>query len=88
MAAGGTHILERQGGIAAIGNIYTRPDQGGKGYGSAVFQAVVATLVAEHFTNIFLNVDQRNERARKLYERYGFAIYCPFIEGVGIKRTP
>jgi len=88
VAAGGTHILERQVGIAAIGNIYTRPNQRGQGYGGAVFQAIVATLVAEHFTNIFLNVDQRNQGARKLYEHYGFAIYCPFLEGVGIKRVP
>jgi ribosomal protein S18 acetylase RimI-like enzyme len=86
LAAGGTHILERQEGVASIGNIYTRPDQRNKGYASAVFQAIVATLMVENFTNIFLNVDQRNETARKLYQRYGFEVYCPFIEGVGIKR--
>ncbi|MFN8496187.1 MAG: GNAT family N-acetyltransferase [Caldilineaceae bacterium] len=86
LAAGGTHILAHQEGVAAIGNIYTRPDQRGKGYAGAVFQAIVATLHAENFTNIFLNVDQRNTTARKLYERYGFAVYCPFLEGVGLKR--
>lgn len=86
LAAGGTHILARQEGVAAIGNMYTRPDQRGKGYAGAVFQAIVATLQAEGFTNIFLNVDQRNTTARKLYERYGFTVYCPFLEGVGVKR--
>ncbi len=88
LASGGTHILERQEGVAAIGNIYTRPDQRGKGYASAVFQAIVATLIAEKFTNIFLNVNQRNITARKLYERYGFTVYCPFLEGNGVIRHP
>jgi ribosomal protein S18 acetylase RimI-like enzyme len=87
LAAGGTHILEREVGVAAIGNIYTRPDQRGNGYGSLVFQAIVATLKGENFSNIFLNVDQRNTTARKLYERHGFAVYCSFIEGTGLKRV-
>ncbi len=86
VAAGGTHIVDHQAGIAAIGNIYTRPDQRNKGHAGAVFQAIVATLQGENFTNIFLNVNQRNTAARKLYERYGFKVYCPFIEGKGIKR--
>jgi len=86
-AAGGTHILDRQSGVAAIGNIYTRPDQRGQGYGSAIFQAISATLIAENYSNIFLNVNQRNTTARQLYQRYGFEIYCPFLEGVGIKRA-
>lgn len=86
LAAGGTHILARQEGVAAIGNIYTRPDQRGKGYAGTIFQAIVTTLQAEGFSNIFLNVDQRNATARKLYERYGFTVYCPFIEGTGLKR--
>lgn len=86
IASGGTHILERESGVAAIGNIYTRPDQRGQGYASAVFQAIVTTLMAERFTNIFLNVNQRNTTARKIYERYGFTVYCPFLEGEGNKR--
>lgn len=87
LAAGGTHILDRHSGVAAIGNIYTRPDQRGQGYGSAVFQAVATTLIEENYSNIFLNVNQRNTTACQLYQRYGFEIYCPFLEGEGIKRT-
>ena len=87
LAAGGTHILDRQSGVAAIGNIYTRPDQRGQGYASAVFQAIAGTLMDENYSNIFLNVNQRNTTARQLYQRYGFEIYCPFLEGTGIKHT-
>ncbi|MCX6050561.1 MAG: GNAT family N-acetyltransferase [Chloroflexi bacterium] len=86
VASGGTHILERESGVAAIGNIYTRPDQRGQGHASAVFQAIVTTLRTEKFTNIFLNVNQRNGAARKIYERYGFTVYCPFLEGEGVRR--
>ena len=87
VAAGGTHIVDHQAGIAAIGNIYTRPDQRNQGYAGAVFQAIVATLQGENFTNIILNVNQRNITARKVYERYGFKVYCPFLEGHGSKRS-
>ena len=87
LAAGGTHILDRQSGVAAIGNIYTRPDQRGQGYASAVFQAIAGTLMDENYSNIFLNVNQRNTTARQLYQRYRFEIYCPFLEGTGIKHT-
>lgn len=87
LAAGGTHILDRQSGVAAIGNIYTRPDQRGQGYASAIFQAITAKLMDENYSNIFLNVNQRNTTARQLYQRHGFEVYCPFLEGEGVKRT-
>jgi len=87
LAAGGTHILDRQSGVAAIGNIYTRPDQRGQGFAGAVFRAITTTLMDEHYNNIFLNVNQHNTTASQLYQRHGFEIYCPFLEGEGIKRT-
>lgn len=87
LAAAGTHILDRQSGVAAIGNIYTRPDQRGQGYASAIFQAITAKLIDDNYSNIFLNVNQRNTTARQLYQRHGFEVYCPFLEGEGVKRT-
>lgn len=82
LAAGGTHIVDWQRGIAAVGNMYTLPDQRDRGHASSVLRALVASLRGRGVTNIVLNVDQRNADARRLYERHGFTVHCPFIEGI------
>ena len=86
MAAGGTHIINRSEGVAAIGNVYTRPDCRGRGYASAITAAVVHTLRTEAISTIVLNVDQRNRAARLLYDKLGFQEHCPFIEGKAQRR--
>ncbi len=83
LAAGGTHIVDWRQGVAAIGNVYTRPDCRGRGYGTAVVQAVVAELRSRDVIHIVLNVDLRNQVARRLYTRLGFTVHCPFVEGIG-----
>jgi len=82
-AAGGTHIVDWTSGVAAIGNMYTREPQRGRGYGRAILHAIVTILRAGNVQNIVLNVDQRNERARRIYEAYGFSCHCPYLEGIG-----
>ena len=86
LAAGGTHIVNWELGVGAIGNMYTRPDSRGRGYAGVVLAAIVNTLRAGGVDNIVLNVDQRNEPARRIYEKYGFGIHCPYVEGIGVKR--
>ena len=86
LAAGGTHIVNWELGVGAIGNMYTRPDSRGRGYAGVVLAAIVNTLRAGGVDNIVLNVDQRNEPARRIYEKYGFRIHCPYVEGIGVKR--
>jgi ribosomal protein S18 acetylase RimI-like enzyme len=86
IAAGGTHILDRHEQTAAIGNMYTRAEQRGLGHGTAILQAIVATLIQEGFQTLFLNVDRRNTAAQVLYTRLGFTEYCRFMEGTGIRR--
>ena len=81
-AVGGTHIVDYAARLAAIGNMYTRPDCRGRGYASAVLAAIVATLQANGVETIVLNVDHRNIGARRIYERFGFVVHCPYIEGV------
>jgi GNAT superfamily N-acetyltransferase len=81
-AVGGTHIVDYTRGLAAIGNMYTRPDCRGRGFASAVLAAIVASLQADGVATIVLNVDQRNPGARRIYERFGFVVHCPYIEGV------
>ncbi|MCB0162454.1 MAG: GNAT family N-acetyltransferase, partial [Caldilineaceae bacterium] len=86
LAAGGTHIVNWELGVGAIGNMYTRPDSRGRGYAGVVLAAIVNTLRAGGVDNIVLNVDQRNEPARRIYEKYGFRIHCPYVEGIGVRR--
>jgi len=81
-AVGGTHIVDYTARVAAIGNMYTRPDCRGRGFANAVLTAIVARLQADGVATIVLNVDHRNPGARRIYERFGFVVHCPYIEGV------
>lgn len=81
-AVGGTHIVDYTARLAAIGNMYTRPDCRGRGFATDVLAALVEDLHAAGVELIVLNVDQRNSAARRIYERFGFVVHCPYIEGV------
>ena len=86
LAAGGTHIVDWQAGVAAVGNFYTQPMARGKGHAGALLGAIVHDLHAGGVTNIVLNVDQRNATAQRLYARHGFVGHCRFVEGC-VERT-
>jgi ribosomal protein S18 acetylase RimI-like enzyme len=81
VAAAGTHLVVPQEGVAAVGNIYTRRDCRGRGLGGRVTAAVVAEVLRRGLETVALNVAQTNAMARRVYERLGFAVYCPFVEG-------
>jgi GNAT superfamily N-acetyltransferase len=84
VAAAGTHLVSREDGIAAIGNVYTRRDRRGRGYGAAVTAAVLHALSG--IETIGLNVRADNDGAIKMYERLGFVRHCPFTEALGTGR--
>lgn len=86
LAVGGTHIVDWQGGIGAVGNMYTHPDYRGKGYARLILGAVVQTLQSGGVENIILNVNTQNQTARRIYRQYGFEEHCSFVEGIGLKR--
>jgi ribosomal protein S18 acetylase RimI-like enzyme len=88
LAVGGTHVVDWQEGIAAIGNMYTHPAHRSEGLGSAVLQAIVKRLLDGGATHIVLNVDERNPVARRLYEQHGFEIHCRYLEGRGRRMDP
>ena len=72
-------------GVAAIGNIYTRPDRRGQGYGQAVTTSITCALQQDGFSLIVLNVDEQNLVARSIYEKLGFEVNCHFYEGFASK---
>ena len=83
VAAAGTHILAREEGAAAIGNIYTRRDRRGRGLGRLATSAVLAELSGVE--TVGLNVRASNDAALDLYESLGFARRCQFYEALAMR---
>jgi ribosomal protein S18 acetylase RimI-like enzyme len=81
-AVAGTHLVAPAWGVAAVGNVYVHPDWRGRGYGALVSSAVTADLL-QRGLQVVLNVDQNNPAAIRLYRQLGFAVHCPFVEGIG-----
>lgn len=86
LAVAGTHLVAPTWGVAALGNVYVHPDQRGRGYGALVSSAVTAELLRRGLL-VVLNVDQDNLAAINLYRQLGFAVHCPFVEGIGVTRN-
>ena len=83
-AAAGTHLLSREEGAAAIGNVYTRRDCRGRGLGRIVTTSVLSVVAG--IETIGLNVRADNPAAIQLYESLGFVRHCPFFEGLAAVR--
>ena len=84
-AAAGTHLLAREEGAAAIGNIYTRRARRGRGMGRLVTSAVVGALTG--IETVGLNVRADNDAAIHLYESLGFERHCQFYEALANRRV-
>ncbi len=82
LAVAGTHLVAPAWGVAAVGNVYVHPAWRGRGYGAIVSSAVTAELLQRGLL-VVLNVDQNNPAAINLYRQLGFAVHCPFVEGIG-----
>lgn len=54
--------------------IHSLQDNWAKGYGSAMMQYVLAELSQEHYESVILWVFEANTRARRFYEKHGFAL--------------
>lgn len=80
IAAAGTHLVAREEGAAAIGNVYVRRDRRGGGLGRAVTAAVLHELAG--ITTIGLNVRADNAAAIRVYESLGFVRHCEFREAL------
>ena len=80
VAAAGTHLVSRQEGAAAIGNVYTRRDRRGRGLGRAVTAAVMNGLAG--IDTVGLNVRADNHAAIRVYESLGFERHCDFHEAL------
>ena len=79
VAAGGVHVRSPRYGVAALGNIATRPDRRGRGYATCITAALCRELEAT-IPWIGLNVEADNRAATRCYERLGFDRVCPYLE--------
>lgn len=86
IAIAGTHLVAPGMGVAAVGNIYTHPAHRGRGYSQWVTSAVTADLLAQDML-VVLNVDQTNTAAIHVYEKLGYRVHGPFVEGIGVMRN-
>ena len=79
----GVHIISPWASVAAIGNVFTRPDRRGQGLATKTSAAVVQVLIERGIDTIVLNVAVDNEPALRCYENLGFTPYCSYYEGTG-----
>ena len=70
-AVAGVHVISERHGVAALGNVLTRPDQRRRGLARALVSTLSARLLATVPT-VGLNVGVDNAGARGLYEDLGF----------------
>lgn len=78
----GTHIVSEWASVAAIGNVFTRPDHRGKGWATRVSAAVISALLAQGINTIVLNVDMENQPGLACYRKLGFWPHYGYYEGV------
>jgi ribosomal protein S18 acetylase RimI-like enzyme len=81
VAMAGTHVLSRLDGVAAIGNVVTRPDRRRRGLGLACMTALMAHLEAEGVSRLGLSCSRRNAPAMALWRRLGFREHALCLEG-------
>lgn len=85
-SAAGTHVRSRSSGLAAVGNVLTRIAYRDRGMATSVTSAVTAAALEEH-RDVVLNVRQDNAPAVAVYERLGYRVHAPFIEGPAVRKS-
>lgn len=87
VAIAGTHVVAERYGIAVVGNVFTHPDERGKGYAGIVTSALVAHLLARGCNDIVLNVYATNAAAIAVYQRLGFQTRHAYWSGPAERRS-
>lgn len=82
VAVAGTHLVAREEGAAAVGNVYTCRARRGHGLGGIVMRAVLDELSG--IETVGLNVRADNDVAIRLYESLGFVRHCEFYEALRV----
>jgi len=86
VSAAGTHVRSRLSNIAAVGNVLTRLAYRDRGMATSVTSAATEAALEQH-RDVVLNVRQDNAPAIAVYDRLGFHVHGPFIEGPAVRRS-
>jgi ribosomal protein S18 acetylase RimI-like enzyme len=86
-AVAGVQVVSRNESVAAVGNIFTRPDCRGRGLAQIVTSAVVEALGEAGIQTIGLNVEASNTTAIQAYLRVGFHTRLEYCEGMAERCT-
>lgn len=81
VCAAGTHVLSDEQGVAALGNIATRPDRRGRGLARAA-TAFIAQKLAARVCHLGMNVATDNEPALRCYTSLGFRPVLRYVEAL------
>ena len=85
VAAAGTHVISREGRMAAVGNVMTHHDFRGRGYAKAVTSAVTQELL-RMCDDVVLNVRADNPPALAAYRALGYVEHNRFEERLAHRR--
>lgn len=87
IALAGTHIYSEGEGVGVIGYVYTHPDERGQGLATTTSGAVAKALIERGIDHVVLNVEQGNSAAIRAYQKLGFRIHAPIVDGVAVKKA-
>ena len=79
LSIAGVHVFSERYAVAALGNIVTRPELSGRGYGKRVTAGLCQALLPGVKT-IALNVQAENAAANKMYAGLGFEAIADYGE--------
>jgi ribosomal protein S18 acetylase RimI-like enzyme len=88
VAVAGVQVASQNESVAAVGNIFVRPDCRGRGLAQVVTSAVVTALKEAGIRTIGLNVESTNLAAVHAYERIGFNTRFSYFEGPADRIAP
>lgn len=81
VAVAGAQVLSVERSVAAVGNVFVRPEWRGRGLAQCTLSATVAATLDRGVQTIGLNVERNNTAAVTAYERLGFRPVLQYVEG-------
>lgn len=88
IAVAGVHVASPAEGVAAVGNVFVRPDRRGRGLAQVALSATVRAVLNAGIETIGLNVARDNLAGICAYERLGFRAAFHYIEGPAHRVAP
>lgn len=88
VAVAGAQVVSSGQGVAAVGNVFVRPDHRGRGLAQRALSATVTAIRARGIDTIGLNVERENAAAVHAYEKLGFQAVLRYVEGPATRVAP